>query len=401
MFNNMKNIKFLCSSKKFSTYVDIPFSKLAITFLNDLSIVLLNDEFAKKYGDILSLAFWLREKNILSMKKKFFDKNQNKIGIGNILHITPTNVPTNFAYSFVFGLLTGNSNLVKLPNQNFEQVDIICKKIKFLFNKKKYLKYKNSNFFFKYESSNITITNQFSKNSDVRMVWGGDDTVKNIKKIETKTKVKDLYFSEKYSLSIISSSKYLSSKKSSKIEVAKNFYNDTFVFDQNACTSPRLVLWQGNKGNNDKAKLIFWNLLREIVSKKYHNDHSCSVEKYKNFCLDAIKNKNFSNFKNFSNLIYVIELKNISQNIYKIFKNFGYFYEYDLKNFNSIEKILSSKTQTLSYFGYKKNFLKDFIIKNKMNKIDRITKIGDTMKMNFVWDGYNIYNDLTKEIEII
>ncbi len=401
MYDKTENIKYLCSSKKFSTYVDAPFSKLVITFLNDLSILLLKDKSANKFGDILSLAFWLREKNITNLKKNFFNKNQNKIGLGNIFHITPTNVPTNFAYSFVFGLVTGNSNLVKLPNQSFEQVDLICEKINFLFNKKKYLKYKNSNLFFKYNSNDILITNKFSKISDARMVWGGDNTVKNIKKVETKIKVKDLYFTEKYSLSIISASKYLSSKKSSKLELAKNFYNDTFVFDQNACTSPRLVLWQGTRNNNNKAKLIFWNLLREIVSKKYHIDYSSSVEKYKNFCLDAIKNKNFKNFKNFKNLIYVVELKNISQDTYKLFKNFGYFYEFDLINFNSIQKVLSNKTQTLSYFGYTTKFLNDFIKKNKINKIDRIAKIGDTMKMNLVWDGYNIYNDLTKEIEII
>lgn len=241
----------------------------------------------------------VKRKEYNKFKKKFFNKNQNKIGLGNIFHITPTNVPTNFAYSFVFGLLTGNSNLVKLPNQSFEQVDIICEKINILFNKKKYLKYKNSNFFFKYDSNDISITNKFSKISDARMVWGGDNTVKNIKKVETKIKVKDLYFPEKYSLSVISSSKYLSSKKSSKLELAKNFYNDTFIFDQNACTSPRLVLWQGKRNNNYKAKFIFWNLLREIVSKRYQSDYSSSVEKYKNFCLDAIKNENFKNFKNF------------------------------------------------------------------------------------------------------
>lgn len=401
MHSKIKNIKLLCGSKKFLTQVDIPFSKLSINFLDDLSILLLKDKSANKFGDILSLAFWIRKKNITNLKKNFFNKNQNKIGLGNIFHITPTNVPTNFAYSFIFGLLTGNSNLVKLPNQSFEQVDIICKKINFLFNKKKYLKYKNSNFFFKYDSNNISVTNKFSKMSDARMVWGGDNTVKNIKKLETKIKVKDLYFSEKYSLSVISSSNYLSSEKSSKLDLAKNFYNDTFIFDQNACTSPRIVLWQGNKNNNDKAKFIFWNLLKDIVLKKYKCEYSSSVEKYKNFCLDAVKSENFKKFKNFQNLIYVVELKNISKDTYRTFKNFGYFYEFDLTNFNSIQKLFSSKTQTLSYYGYTKKFLNNFIKKNKINKIDRITKIGDTMKMNFVWDGYNIYNDLTKEIEII
>ena len=73
--------------------------------------------------------------------------------------------------------------MIKLPNQKFEQVDIICKHIKNLFNKKKYLKYKNSNFFFKYNSSNDQITEKkISKISDVRMVWGGDETIKKIKK---------------------------------------------------------------------------------------------------------------------------------------------------------------------------------------------------------------------------
>ena len=35
-------------------------------------------------------------------------------------------VPINFAYSLIFGLLTGNSNIVKVPSQNFVQIKIIC-----------------------------------------------------------------------------------------------------------------------------------------------------------------------------------------------------------------------------------------------------------------------------------
>ena len=109
---------------------------------------MLKDKDAVKYGDILSLAFWLREKNIKEIKNNFFNKNHNKIGIGNIFHITPTNVPTNFVYSFIFGFLTGNSNLIKLPNQKFDQVDIIYNIIKNLFNKKKILKIQKQQFLF-------------------------------------------------------------------------------------------------------------------------------------------------------------------------------------------------------------------------------------------------------------
>ena len=85
----------------------------------------------------------------------------------------------------------------------------------------------------------------------------------------------------------------------------------------------------------------------------------------------------------------------------KYLKNLDIFMNIIYIILSPLKYILSFRTQTLSYFGYTTKFLKSFIEKNKINTIDRITKIGDTMKMNFIWDGYNIYNDLTKDIEII
>ena len=46
----------------------------------------------------------------------------NKLGLGLAFHITPSNIPTNFAYSLIFGLLSGNSNVVKVPSRNFTQI---------------------------------------------------------------------------------------------------------------------------------------------------------------------------------------------------------------------------------------------------------------------------------------
>ena len=58
------------------------------------------------------------------------------MGRGLIFHITPTNVPTNFFYSFIFSLLSGNSNIVKLPTRDFEEKKIILDSIYNLFKKK-------------------------------------------------------------------------------------------------------------------------------------------------------------------------------------------------------------------------------------------------------------------------
>ena len=37
-------------------------------------------------------------------------------------------------------------------------------------------------------------------------------------------------------------------------KIANDFYNDTYLFDQNACTSPHLLIWTGTKTNVKKAK---------------------------------------------------------------------------------------------------------------------------------------------------
>ena len=41
-----------------------------------------------------------------------------------------------FAYSFAFGLLSGNNNIVRLPSKNFDQVKILIEIIKSILKKK-------------------------------------------------------------------------------------------------------------------------------------------------------------------------------------------------------------------------------------------------------------------------
>ena len=79
----------------------------------------------RNYPDLKALAFWCRLKNILKLKKKL-NTEKNKIGLGLVFHITPSNIPTNFVYSLIFGLLSGNSNIIKVPSKDFNQIKIIC-----------------------------------------------------------------------------------------------------------------------------------------------------------------------------------------------------------------------------------------------------------------------------------
>ena len=376
-----------------------PFSALEIDFLDTLSKNLITNKQARKFPDIIALAFWCRRKNLLSIKKELVSK-ELRIGLGSIFHITPSNVPLNFAYSFAFGLLTGNSNFVKLPSENFTQSKLVCLAIKKLLSKSKFKLLKKGNFFFKYNSENEQITKDISLRVDGRIVWGGDKTVNNVRKLSTKPRSRDIYFADRYSLCLLKSNEIIKSSKSKLKDIVNKFYIDTYFMDQNACSSPRMVIWYGSEKQTKIAKNKFWPELYKIVKKKYFLEKTNVIEKYTDLCEFAIKGINNVNFHNYENLVYRLEITKKNQEINEFKNKFGYFYEFNFKNLKEIKKIITQKFQTLAYFGFKKIELKKFVIKNNLKGIDRIVPLGSSHNIGFVWDGYNIDKQLTRMIDI-
>ena len=134
------------------------------------------------------------------MKNNFLS-NHTRVGLGLIFHITPSNIPTNFAYSLIFGLITGNSNIVKVPSQNFEQVEIICKSInKILKNKHKSIRDMIS--VVRY-TNNDSYTKKISAICNARLIWGGDNSISNIRKFTLNQRAIDIAFADRYSFCVI------------------------------------------------------------------------------------------------------------------------------------------------------------------------------------------------------
>ena len=135
---------------KFPVFTDISniFDNLIISFLDDISKAIKSNKKFYKFPDLVQFGFWCRKSNLIKISEKYKSKNL-MVGRGIVLHITPSNVPLNFAYSFVFGMLSGNTNLVRLPSRRFIQIDLLCKIIKDLCKKKKIFVIKKKNLFYK------------------------------------------------------------------------------------------------------------------------------------------------------------------------------------------------------------------------------------------------------------
>ena len=162
-------------------------------------------------------------------------------------------------------------------------------------------------------TQNDEFTKKFSQICDGRLIWGGDETVRNLKKFSTKVKNIDIPFSDRYSICLINSEKFLKLNKFNSNILISKFYNDTYDADQNACSSPHLILWSGKTSLNAKKK--FWSLLNNLVKKKYDPPLISSVDNYSKFVEDTLSKKNISSFSKYNKSLYVISLKKLIKKI--------------------------------------------------------------------------------------
>ena len=397
MTHNFKNkVNYLVGKREVLNESSAPYNENICNFISEFSKELNNNKFSKNFPDIKTLAFWCRKKNILNLKKKFIS-NKTRVGLGLIFHITPSNIPTNFAYSLIFGLITGNSNIVKVPSKKFEQISIICDALNKVLNKKKFSFAKKMIVVVRYRD-NDNYTKKISSICNARLIWGGDETIKNIRMFKLQQRAIDIAFTDRYSFCAIDAKKFLKLNNYETILLTNKFYNDTYLVDQNACSSPHLMVWLGK--NMSEARNKFWNTLYKSVSKKYDMPEIASIDKYNKLCENILNYKNLKQQEKYGNSIYTVMLKNLDKNPNNIRGKWGFFYEYNTDNLNKIAKYINNKYQTFTYFGLEKNVLKNFILNNNLSGIDRIVPIGQALEMDFYWDGYDINKTLTRVVDI-
>ncbi len=372
-----------------------PFSESVITLLNNISKELLADREAKAYPDVITLAFWMRRASTEALKNRFFTEENNikKQGRGIVFHISPSNVPVNFAYSLVTGLLCGNANIVRIPSKDFPQVNIICRVISKVLDHCKTLAPYIVLVKYGHDSS---VNDAFSSIADVRVVWGGNNTIAELRKSPIKPRATEITFTDRFSLVVIDSDKYM--KTENKVEIANSFYNDTYLTDQNACTSPRVVVWMGSKIRD--AKQLFWKELQILVDKKYEIQGVQAVNKLTSSYLLAVAQDNVKKEVSENNLIVRMKVESLTSELIELKDNSGYFFEYECQNIMELSELCNdSRCQTVSYMGDKEMFVP--LITSGIRGIDRIVPIGKTMDFDLIWDGYNLFERLTRNITLL
>ena len=378
----------------------LPFDDKVIDFISAISDRILGDAHYRDFPELMAMAFWMRKKNLLDLKASFYSPNSDRVWLGRglVFHIAPSNVDTIFVYSWFLSMLTGNVNIVRLSSSGSNiQKDMLLDIINEVCRDSRHDEIRKKFMIIEYGHDDV-VTSYFSLRCDVRVIWGGDETISRIRAVPLKPSAFELVFSDRFSFCVIQSDAFL--ELTDKNLLIQCCYNDTYWFNQLACSSPRVVFWAGTEQQVRAARDSFWPLLeRKISEEKPVFLAERAVEKLAaQYALAITAGSGIHIEKTPYTSLSRIFLHDIQDIRRELHCGAGLFFEVRIQDLDDLNRFISEKEQTMAVFGFDKEHLVDFIKKNRPQGVSRIVPIGKALNFSSTWDGYDLLHCFTREI---
>ncbi|MBB36106.1 MAG: acyl-CoA reductase [Hirschia sp.] len=377
----------------------VPFDAQVLGLLAELSARLRKHAEARSMPDVQTFAFWCRKANLQKLKAAH-DDHKARLGLGLVFHVAPGNVPINFAFSLAFGLLAGNTNVVRVPSRQMAQVDVVLSVLGDLLAEPDFASLAEMIALVRYPAGDA-FTADISARANGRVIWGGDETVAEIRKLPLPPRAREVTFADRYSFCVMDAAAMLAADDKALGRLAEGFYNDTYLMDQNACSSPHLVVWKGAGKLASVARKRFWDRLQPIVGDRYPIPAVNAVDKYTDLLVEAASDDGaILNINRWRNDIHTVELSCLPDDLETLRGRFGLFHEFTTMALSDLVPLINGRFQTLTYYGIDKAELQDFIIGNGLTGIDRAVPIGQALDMDTLWDGYDLIHTLSRIIDL-
>ncbi|HHY74152.1 MAG TPA: acyl-CoA reductase [Bacillus bacterium] len=390
----------------FEELVKLPFlglfNETASDFLADLSKQILTNKKMRQYPELIATGFWLRQGHIHELQQDFNNRFGGRLILprGVVFHIAPSNVDSIFLYSWVLSLLAGNSNIIRLSTRQDEQLGILLGLIEKTLAKEEYLELRRRNMIVSYPHDE-QVTKLFSNKCHVRVIWGGDATIQAIRAIPLKPIATELVFADRFSSVVLSAQHVLRASDEDFEQLLHHFYNDAFWFQQMACSSPRMIAWIGETEQITKAEARFWQGLQKKLEQEKHSIsaalHMTRLSTAFYYGAQA-ESTAVSIADNTSSLR--VEMSTLNKNIREVHCGGGIFLEMVFSSLAELAPVFNEKDQTLSYYGFTKKELVEFVMTLQGRGIDRIVPVGQALDFHEIWDGYHLLTYFTREIDL-
>lgn len=377
-----------------------PFDERVMNFVGKLSQRILTAPSIRNFPELAALGHWFRKARLLDMARTYCNpaKGQMQIGRGLAFHLAPSNVDSVFMYSWLLSLLAGNSNLVRVSQKGGPQQDFLIGILQELAQTPEHMDVGNRFALLTYPHDD-RITQEISETCLVRVIWGGDATVRAIRAIPLRPMATELCFADRFSAAALSAKAVVAADDAAFKELIQGFYVDTYWFAQQACSSPRMVAWVGTEEEVDAAEKRFWPALTAVV-KAHRAENSPAMVMARlgaSFEYAAYGLAELSINGRVNDFPAKLELTaNNLNEVRDIHCGNGLFIQMQMEQLTQLGPKLTAKEQTLAVYGFDQQDYLDFISTLPARALDRIVPIGTALAFDPVWDGQDLIASFTR-----
>jgi hypothetical protein len=372
-----------------------------VDFLHGFSRRLLAPAVARRHPELGPLGFFLRrtetERQLTRLRAGLELDDALAFPRGLVFHVPPANVDTIFVYSWAVAALAGNANVVRISTRAAGVADIVLDALNesladadpVVAQTQRMITYGHDD----------AITARLSAACDVRVVWGGDRSVTDVRRHPLAPAARDLTFPDRASFAVISVAGWLAADTAARRDAAERLANDVYWFDQAACASPRAIFLVGDPVAAGAVRAELVTLVGAAVRDKgWDVDAAMAVEKRVGaYGVAADGNASVVAFA--GNAVATLRLTAPAA-APRRWLGAGTLPFATIDRLTDLIPVIQRKDQTLSHFGFDRAELVAFAHALGGRGIDRIVPFGAALSFAAIWDGYDLAREFCRLVTV-
>jgi hypothetical protein len=363
-----------------------------VDFIVKFARKLLAPATARRFPELASLGFFLRRGEIAkALATLETSGDELRFPRGLVFHVPPANVDTIFVYSWALSALAGNANVVRVSERSAAAAGVVLDALNaslaaadpVIGRTQKMVSYGRDD----------AVTAALSAWCDLRVIWGGDEAVRSIRRHPLGPAARDLTFPDRTSWAALSVDGWRAADRVARRAALTGFANDAYWFDQAACASPRTVFLVGDDAPDVRAEFVA-GLVEVVAERGWQVDAAMAVEKRVNAyglaATGAARRLSFA-----GNAVTTMELTGVHA-LPRRWLGAGAFPFVTIGSLAELAPVMTRQDQTFSHFGFAREELAAFAAELGGRGVDRIVPFGSALSFGAIWDGYDLPREFTR-----
>ncbi|MDF2391385.1 acyl-CoA reductase [Aeromonas sp. 2MA4] len=368
------NVSFVSPAASWQTFCPQPlpcFAPVICDFVAALSIRLQQE--GRRHPDLAAFGFWLRPRQLAREQQRL----QGRGAVGVVFHLVPSNVPTVAFYSWLMALLMGNPCVVRLSSRRDPVQDAMLAILNDLFRQVEWQEIAMRTRFIRYDHDE-GITSWLSARCRLRIIWGGDETIRQVRAIPLSPSAQEVVFPDRRSMAVLDNHWLAGLDAVGWQQTLGALQQDCTRFNQQACASPTTLCWLGEPDDELRHRLL------EALFAPFADDPALVMERLihsqQNAALDG--EMQLSTFPGVTLLTPAASLR-------LAHVGGGTVAEFVADSLNEL-LLQPWDMQTCVWVGANKAQLEDALPNAPVCRIDRVVAPGQALAFEWHWDGIDM-----------